>query len=49
MRFLADEIVSRLVIEQLRAAGFDITAIGATSSGYHTPTCSRLRIARVVF
>jgi predicted nuclease of predicted toxin-antitoxin system len=33
MRFLADENVSRLVIEQLRAAGFNVTAIGATSSG----------------
>src|SRR5258708_39167215 len=33
MRFLADENVSRFVVEQLRAAGFDVTAIGATSSG----------------
>jgi hypothetical protein len=33
MRFLADENVSRFVIERLRAAGFDVTSIGATSSG----------------
>jgi predicted nuclease of predicted toxin-antitoxin system len=31
--FLADENVSRFVVERLRAAGFDVTAIGATSSG----------------
>lgn len=33
MRFLADENVSRLVVEQLRAAGFDVMSIGATRSG----------------
>ncbi len=33
MRFLADENVSRLVVEQLRAAGFDVISIGATRSG----------------
>ena len=33
MRFLADENVARLVVERLRAAGFDITTIGATRSG----------------
>lgn len=32
MRFLADENVSRLV-ERLRAAGFDVTVVGATQSG----------------
>jgi predicted nuclease of predicted toxin-antitoxin system len=33
MRFLADENVSRLVIERLRAAGFDVVAVGSTSPG----------------
>jgi predicted nuclease of predicted toxin-antitoxin system len=33
MRFLADENVSRLVIERLRAGGFDVTSIGETRSG----------------
>src|SRR3954453_16909310 len=33
MRFLADENVSRLVIERLRAGGFDVTSISETSSG----------------
>ena len=33
MRFLADKNVSRLVVERLRAAGFDVATIGATSSG----------------
>ena len=33
MRFLADENVSRFVVERLRAAGFDVAAIGATRSG----------------
>ena len=33
MRFLADENVSRLVIEQLRAGGFDVISIGDTRSG----------------
>jgi predicted nuclease of predicted toxin-antitoxin system len=33
MRFLADENVSRLVIERLRAAGFDVISIGETKSG----------------
>jgi predicted nuclease of predicted toxin-antitoxin system len=33
MRFLADENVSRFVVERLRAAGFDVTAIGSTSPG----------------
>jgi predicted nuclease of predicted toxin-antitoxin system len=33
MRFLADENVSRLVIERLQASGFDVTSIGETRSG----------------
>ena len=33
MRFLADENVSRLVIERLRAGGFDVISIGETRSG----------------
>ncbi len=33
IRFLADENVSRFVVERLRAAGFDVKSIGATSSG----------------
>ena len=33
MRLLADENVSRFVVERLRVAGFDVAAIGATSSG----------------
>jgi predicted nuclease of predicted toxin-antitoxin system len=33
MRFLADENVSRLVIERLRARGFDVISIGVTRSG----------------
>jgi predicted nuclease of predicted toxin-antitoxin system len=33
MRFLADENISRLVIERIRAAGFDVMSISATLSG----------------
>jgi predicted nuclease of predicted toxin-antitoxin system len=33
MRFLADENVSRLVIERLRARGFEVISIGETRSG----------------
>ena len=33
MRFLADENVSRHVIESLRAAGFDVMSISATRAG----------------
>lgn len=33
MRFLADENVSRHVVEGLRAAGFDVTVIGLTNPG----------------
>jgi predicted nuclease of predicted toxin-antitoxin system len=33
MRFLADENVSRLVIQRLRASGFDVISIGETRSG----------------
>jgi predicted nuclease of predicted toxin-antitoxin system len=33
IRFLADENVSRLVIERLRAAGFDVGSIRETRSG----------------
>jgi predicted nuclease of predicted toxin-antitoxin system len=33
MRFLADENVSRLVIERLRAGGLDVTSVGATRPG----------------
>ena len=33
MRFVADENVSRYVIERLRAAGFDVVAISLTSPG----------------
>ena len=33
MRFLADESVSRRVIERLRADGFDVISIGETRSG----------------
>ncbi len=43
MRFLADENVSRLVIEQLRADGFDVTFIGETRSG--TPDMEVLEAA----
>ena len=43
MRFLADENVSRLVIEQLRADGFDVTSIGETRSG--TPDMEILEAA----
>jgi|SRR6266850_4459140 predicted nuclease of predicted toxin-antitoxin system len=43
MRFLADENVSRLVIEQLRADGFDVTSIGETRSG--TPDMEVLEAA----
>ena len=32
MRFVADENVSRLVIAQLRAGGFDVKAISETSA-----------------
>jgi uncharacterized protein DUF5615 len=33
MRFLADENVSRLVVERLRAGGFDVNSIAETRSG----------------
>jgi predicted nuclease of predicted toxin-antitoxin system len=33
MRFVADENVSRLVIERLRVRGFDVTSIRETKSG----------------
>lgn len=33
MRFLADENVSHIVIERLRASGFDITSLGEIKSG----------------
>lgn len=33
MRFLADENVSHYVVERLRDAGFDVTAIGLTIPG----------------
>ncbi len=33
MRFLADENVSRLVIERLRADGFEVASISETQSG----------------
>ena len=33
MRFLADENVSRFVVEGLRVAGFDVAAIGAMNPG----------------
>jgi len=33
MRFLADENVSRLVVDGLRAAGFDVVTVVATSAG----------------
>jgi predicted nuclease of predicted toxin-antitoxin system len=33
MRFFADENVSRLVIERLRADGFEVTSIGETLAG----------------
>jgi predicted nuclease of predicted toxin-antitoxin system len=33
MRFLADENVSRLVIERLRAGGFEVISVGETQSG----------------
>jgi hypothetical protein len=33
MPLLADENVSRLIVERLRAAGFDAKSIGATSAG----------------
>jgi predicted nuclease of predicted toxin-antitoxin system len=33
MRFLADENISRLVVERVRASGFDVTSVAATSPG----------------
>jgi predicted nuclease of predicted toxin-antitoxin system len=33
MRFLADENVSRLLIERLRAGGFEVLSVAETSSG----------------
>ena len=33
MRFLADENVSRLVVERLRAAGFDVASVQETRPG----------------
>jgi predicted nuclease of predicted toxin-antitoxin system len=33
MRFLADENVSRLVVERLRAAGFDVASVRETRPG----------------
>jgi predicted nuclease of predicted toxin-antitoxin system len=33
MRFLADENVSRLVVERLRAGGFEVISVGETRSG----------------
>jgi len=33
MRFLADENISRLVIERLRVDGFDVVSIGETQAG----------------
>ena len=33
MRFLADENISRLVVERLRASGFDVASVAATSPG----------------
>ena len=33
MRFLADENVSRLVVERLRNGGHDVVPIGETSAG----------------
>ena len=43
MRFLADENISRLVIERLRANGFDVDFIGETRSG--APDVAVLEIA----
>lgn len=33
MRFLADENISRLIIERLRVAGFDVTSVAETNPG----------------
>jgi predicted nuclease of predicted toxin-antitoxin system len=33
MRFLADENVSRLVVERIRAAGFDVSSVRETTPG----------------
>ncbi|HKS96560.1 MAG TPA: DUF5615 family PIN-like protein [Terriglobia bacterium] len=33
MRFLADESVSRLVVERLRSSGFEVTSIAETQPG----------------
>lgn len=33
MRFLADENISRLVVERLLAAGFDVASVAATNPG----------------
>jgi uncharacterized protein with PIN domain len=33
MRFLADENISRLVVERLRVSGFDVSSVAATSPG----------------
>ncbi|MGE0009061.1 MAG: DUF5615 family PIN-like protein [Parvibaculaceae bacterium] len=33
MHFLADENVSRFVVERLRIAGFEVAAVGLTSPG----------------
>jgi hypothetical protein len=48
MRFLADENVSRFVVEGLRVAGFDVAAIGAMNPGASDVDGSGLRVARVV-
>ncbi len=45
MRFLADENVSRLVIDRLRANGFDVISVGETRSG--TPDRAVLETANV--
>jgi hypothetical protein len=44
-RFLADENVSRLVVERLRAAGFDVASVRETTPGRRIKTSSMRQIA----
>lgn len=45
MRFLADENVSRLIIERLRSHGFEVVSVAQTSSGATDPEVLRLAAA----
>jgi predicted nuclease of predicted toxin-antitoxin system len=45
MSFLADENISRLVVERLRAAGFDVATVAATNPGASDSDVVALAIA----